>query len=208
MKMYEEICMYILNLKMYVQNILRWIWRKICVTSSVKIAIDGEVKSVYWRYLMMYIIMLFKFMLIDSMYQYFCNIFDVKADIVQVVKNVEYVDRYVIYENKDNKHAIRNTIKFLEENKDRMKEVVLTKKIILKCALINVSKEVDLKSIFSKYTNVSIDNHTIENILIFNNLRPSQIAKIRIVYRDNFKIVNKEIELSNVLKRKIDDLCI
>jgi hypothetical protein len=167
---------------------------------------NGEVISVYWRYLIMYIIMMFKFVMIEEMYQYFCKTFDVHSDVVHVIKNVEYVDRYIIYENKDSKYALRNTINFLEYNKYKMKEIILPRKIILKCILIDDDKEIDLKSIFLKYTNVCIDNHTIGNILLFNNLRPSCFTKIKIAYRNGLKLCEKEFQLSDMLRSKIDDL--
>lgn len=209
--MLNNICCYLLQLKTYIQNILRSILRKIYVTKSVTIIEDGKVISVYWRYIMMYFTMLFKFMMVDSLYKFFCKLFDVETDIVQLVKNIEYVDRYIIYENKEHKkdkHAIQHTIEYVNKNEDKIKEITLQKNIIIQCSLIDGEKKIDLKPIFAKYGNMNknINNNTIKKIFLFNSIKPTDSANISVSGFYRGKIETKIIPVKNILDETINNI--
>lgn len=199
----------ILNIKTKIQNILRWLWRKICITSSVRIIKNGKVVSVYWRYVLIFLLFTFKFIMIENMYNYFCSIIDVKAELIQIVRNVNYVDKYVIYKNKNKRNTILNAVEYVEYNLEQLEEIILLKKIIQKCVYIDEKNEIDIKSILMKYANVKLNNHTIKNILLFNGIKYSEDSKIIITYRNflnNMTNNTKEYKMIDINAKQIQDL--
>jgi hypothetical protein len=200
---------------MIIQNMLRWIIRKIYTVKSVTIVDSGKCISVYWRYITMYLVLLFKFLMIDNMFKWCCDNIDINSNTIQIIKNIDYVDRYVIYENKDGKNAIRNMIEYMENNKENIREITLPKNLILKCELICVvdheTKRIDLKKIFSKYTTTNIDNHTIGNIILYNpndefDIAYQDNAYISIMMMKNGNMKHIKYCLKNVMDKKISDL--
>lgn len=201
--MNADLCYCFLKLKMIIQNMLRWIIRKIYVTKSVTVLDEGKKKSVYWRYIVMYIVLLFKFLLLNKIFKWCCDNIDINSDTIQVVKNIDYVDRYIIYENKDEKHAIQNVIKYLDNNKKNIGQVTLPKNLVLRCELISDNENVDLKGIFSKYSTEKIDNHTIGNIFLFNDINATDTAKIVVTMIKEKKLIKNEFHVRDVLDQKI-----
>lgn len=211
-----DFCFFLLKLKMQIQNFLRWILRKIYVTKSVEIIDNGRIRSVYWRYIIMYIVLTFKFLLIEKIYNWCCTNIDIETPTVQIVKNINYVDRYVIYENDDNKNAIQNTINYMKHNETNMQEITLPKNIIFKCELRtkysandaenNKEEVVDLKKLFSVYATESINNHTIKNVLLFNSIKYDDTSRIYITMSKNRKRTEVDFNINEVLNKKILDL--
>lgn len=201
--MNADLCYYFLKLKMIIQNMLRWVIRKIYVTNSVTVVDNGKKKSVYWRYIAMYIILLFKFLLLDQVLKWCCDNIDVNSDTIQVVKNIDYVDRYIIYENKDGKNAIQNVIKYLDDNEKNIGQVTLPKNLVLRCELTMDNGNIDLKGIFAKYATEKIDNHTIGNIFLFNDISPTSNSKIMVSLVKEKKLIKNEFYVGDVLDEKI-----
>lgn len=201
--MIADLCYYFLKLKMIIQNMLRWIIRKIYVTKSVTILNNGKRVSVYWRYIIIYIVILFKFLLLDKIFKWCCANIDINSDTIQVVKNIDYVDRYIIYENKDGKNAIQNVIKYIDNNKKNIGQVTLPKNLILQCDLICDNKNKDLKGIFTKYSTEKIDNHTIGNIFLYNDINLIDTSKIIVTMIKEKKRIKNEFHVRDVLDKKI-----
>lgn len=213
--MKADICYYFLKLKMTIQNMLRWIMRKIYVTNSVTIIDNGKYISVYWRYIIMYLMLLFKFSIVEKMFKWCCDNIDVDSDTIQIVKNIDYVDRYIIYENKDGKNAIQNVIKYIDSNKESISNISLPKNLILKCELVDETmchkKKIDLKKIFSNYIAANVNSHTIGNIIRYNLLDKYDIMNqnnsyILVTMMKDKKIVQRRHCLKNLLDKKISDL--
>jgi hypothetical protein len=147
--------------------------------------------------------------MIENMYNYFCSIIDVKAELIQIVRNVNYVDKYVIYKNKNKRNTILNAVEYVEYNLEQLEEIILLKKIIQKCVYINEKNEIDIKSILMKYANVKLNNHTIKNILLFNGIEYSEDSKIIITYRNflnNMTNNTKEYKMIDINAKQIQDL--
>jgi hypothetical protein len=147
--------------------------------------------------------------MIENMYNYFCSIIDVKAELIQIVRNVNYVDKYVIYKNKNKRNIILNAVEYVEYNLEQLEEIILLKKIIQKCVYIDEKNEIDIKSILMKYANVKLNNHTIKNILLFNGIEYSEDSKIIITYRNflnNMTNNTKEYKMIDINAKQIQDL--
>ena len=82
---------------------------------------------------MIYNVLLFKFLMADSMLKWCRDHIDTKSDTIQIIQNVGYIDRYVIYENKDGQNTIFKTIKYMNDNKETISQISLPQNLILKC---------------------------------------------------------------------------
>lgn len=213
--MNADLCYYFLKLKTIIQNMLRWILRKIYATSSVTILDSGRCISVYWRYIVMYLILLFKSLMVERMFKWCCDNIDIKSDTVQVVRNIDYVDRYIIYENKDGKNAIQNVIKYINDNQEEVRHISLSKNLIIKCELIDgttLHKDcINLKNIFSKYITTNIDSHTIGNVLRYNlpdnyDITHQDNSYILIRMIKDKQIVSNRYCVKDLMDRKILEL--
>lgn len=167
----QSIIWYVLYLKMLITNCMKYIWQKICTTRSV-LAIQGDtIVSVYCRYIMLSFINLCKCIMLKRMYDWCCKYFDIDADAVQVVVNVDYVDRYIVYENKDNKMAISNAIKHMCVHKNKI-QVIDMQPCVLSCQLKMLEREtVDIKDLIRKYSTEKFPNYTIKRMLDFNKIK-------------------------------------
>jgi hypothetical protein len=196
-----------MQLYSYIQNILKFIIQKIYITKDIKIIKDGKPTSVYLRYLLLYCLMLIKISILKKMVSWFCNYIDIESDTLQIVQNINYVDRYIIYENDDKKNIIQNTMKYIENNKKNMKEITIPNCLIIKCYMKDDGKkETDLKELFKKYATEKIQNHTIENIFKYNEIEYNEKTNVYITKIKFGKIYNVKYNITNFLKKTIFEL--
>lgn len=166
--MLSNLWLCLLTVKTVIQNVVNWTIRKFYKTKSVTINNNGVIQSVYGRYLCISILLLFEYEFNYHFIRKCCNYFDVDAKTIQFIKNIDNVDRYIIYENIYTKNIIQNGLEYIEENHDIICQLNLPKHLILACELKYNSNTTNLKKIFSKYTTTNIDNNTIGHILKYN----------------------------------------
>ncbi len=174
-----KLLIYILQIKTYIQNLLRSIISHVYVTKSISVLCENnnQQKNVYYRYLALKFLMLIKFLLLDLLYQRLCNYIDIDAEYIHITKNINYVDRSFIYNNTTKTHSIMNVLKELE-NYEKC-PIELCNQIVSRCELDNGFEKINLKDIFSKYV-MNNDDHNVRSILLFNNIQYNDNTKINI----------------------------
>jgi hypothetical protein len=195
-----------MQINSYIQNVTKYITQKIYVTKDVRIIHSGKPQSVYWRYLILYTLSLFKISLLQRIFNWCSNLIDVSSDTLHIVQNINYVDRYIIYDNDERKNVIQNSMKYIEDNKEQMNEINLPKCLVLKCYLREGITETNLKDIFQKYATETFKNHDIENILKYNEIQYSDMSTIFTTIIKAGKIYNLQHNITKFLKRTIFDL--
>lgn len=195
-----------MQINSYIQNVTKYITQKIYVTKDVRIIHAGKPQSVYWRYLILYTLSLFKISLLQRIFNWCSNFIDVSSDTLHIVQNINYVDRYIIYDNDEMKNVIQNTMKYIEDNKEQMNEINLPKCLVLKCYLREGITETNLKEIFQQYATETFKNHDIENILKYNEIQYSDMSTIFTTMIKAGKIYNLQNNITKFLKRTIFDL--
>jgi len=195
-----------MQINSYIQNVMKYITQKIYVTKDVRIIHCGKPQSVYWRYLILYTLSLFKISLLQRIFNWCSNFIDVSSDTLHIVQNINYVDRYIIYDNDEMKNVIQNTMKYIEDNKEQMNEINLPKCLVLKCYLREGITETNLKEIFQKYATETFKNHDIENIMKYNEIFYSDNSRIFITMIKAGKMYNLQHNITKFLKRTIFEL--
>lgn len=195
-----------MQINSYIQNVMKYITQKIYITKDVRVIQNGKPYSVYWRYLILYIMTLFKVSYLTRIFNWCSNFIDVSSDTLHMVQNINYVDRYIIYHNDDCKNVIQNTMKYIEDNKDKMTEINLPKCLVLKCYLKQDSTETNLKELFQKYATETFRNHNIENILKYNEIEYDDNTIIVTTTIKNGKMYNLQHNIQKFLKKTIFDL--
>lgn len=176
-------------------------------TRRVTIVENGKIKSVYWRYIILSMMTYFKFILLENMYKWFCENIDVKSEKIQIVRNIDYVDRYIIYDNTSSINAIQNGCKYVEENLEKASTSKLPQNIVRCCMLESADgTDIDLKKVIAKYTNTSFNNVTIKDIINFNDLHPKKDAKILVTIFVNKKLITSNYELRYVENNNFMDI--
>lgn len=166
--MYTKTLCYLLELRTYLLNLFNYLIEKIIAVRSITTIIHDKCVSIYCRYIMLCLLINYKFFIISKIYDWCVKYIDIDVDKIQIVKTINYVDRYVIYNNKSGKMAISNVIKYLSDYESEMQKVTLPKNLIINCVFKNKETEYNLKNLFSKYATESIKNHTIGDIFLFN----------------------------------------
>lgn len=122
---------------------------------------------------------------------------DVDARKIHIVKQINYIDRSIIYENITGTNGIKNMISYINDNLDELRNTTLPKNnIILRCETHGA--KIDLKKIFEKYY-IPIRGNTVGNILLFNGINPQEHTQIDIETIRS----GKKMEL----KCKMTDVC-
>ena len=260
--MFGELCFALLKIRMNIQNMIRWLSHKFYVTKSVSIIDNGVITSVYARYMLMKILLNFKFIVAQKIFDMCCEKLDINSDTIQIVKNINDVDRYVIYSNKENKNIIKNSILFMEKNENNFGNITLPKNPIVNCKIteclpINSEKHdfkydkqinnenisgtinsyeqmstpeqktlnekgctcyhdtridipekysIDVKKLMMLYATETVDNHTIGNILLFNDIRYTNRSELQITVLKNGMMNRNKLVINDILNWKISDI--
>lgn len=195
---------YLLVLKMLLTNLWNYVINKIYATKSVLIIRNDKIISVYWRYIVLYWVNICKCIMLKNMYEWCCDKFDVSTDTVQIILNVNYVNRYVIFENKDSKHALMNTIKYINIIKPQMQDINIPP-CIMSCNLKTNNNTINIKELLIKYSTEKIRNYTIKGLLQFNQIPfdTSTILEIT-MFKNGRQLIMRF--LSDILDKQFIDL--
>lgn len=165
----DKIIMYLLDIKMYFQNCLKYFLNRVYNVKNVTIFGKKGKYSIWFRYILL---LLCKWLFIKKLYNFILAHFDIDEKRVHIIKTIDCVDKYIIYENNeydDNKKIIKNANKYLSKHMNNLRRKTMFNPI-KSCVLIHDGKQIELKSILQKYRIEGISGNTIKNVLMYNDI--------------------------------------
>jgi len=195
---YDNTLVNILQSISMIKNMPKKIRRLIYKTKRIEMLEDDGIKSIHHRFNMVCLFHNLKMK----------NKFDVNTEKIQIVKQIDGIDRYIIFLNPSGNKAIQNAIKFIKLNEDALKSITIPQTILTKCVLIDDNTEIDIKKIIMRYA-VNPNNielvlgHTIRNILDFNRINYTNNTIWNMCKIMNGEIIQTEINLNVILDYNI-----
>jgi hypothetical protein len=195
---YDNAIMTALQIITTLKNLPRKIKRLIHKTKRVEIIENNTVHSVHNKFNLICLLRQGKIK----------NKIDISTNRIQFIKQMGGIDRHLILENTDGNNAIQNGINFIKQNKQQLKNIIISPTILIKCNLINNGKNVDIKKILMRYALNSdkpnlLIGHTIRNILDFNKITYDSNTILEISKIINNNVENERINIETILNNNV-----
>lgn len=169
-----KLTLFILNIRMCISNQIRYIMNYFYNVKDVSVIIKEHKYSVFCRYIFLLIC---KLLLIDKIYKYLSNKFDIDSDSIQIIKTINYVDKYIIYEkniNDENKKSITTLINYVNDKNSELQNRIMLEPIkfyLLERENDDCTESHNITNTFKKYIIKGIYGNNIKNILDYNNIK-------------------------------------
>lgn len=190
--MKDKIIYFLLNIKLFLSKWLRYVKSRLIGISEVKVIDESNtVKYVTFRFMM---IKLLKS--IQTILQNLIQKLDDKIEKAHIIKNYPEGPKTIIVDKKNLKVeelvTIANT---LSKEKDNRLGRAIFIKFDIECP---INGNIDMREYLIKYRDIDGNyNHTINNILVFNNKDVSKDAMINIKTFSSGKLISKTLSYND-----------
>lgn len=161
-----------------------------------KIKENNKVQNVLWRYFLFII-----FTKVINVIKKIRNSLDYNAEMIQLSKITSEGEKTIILDNKKNSFKdITKIISDIRINNDMVNNVFINFDLVNR-----ENDKICLKNLIMKYDDPeNIYNHTIGNILFFNNIEYNADSQLNVKFIKNKKIINCKKMLKDVLNEHIN----
>jgi hypothetical protein len=195
---------YLLRIKLFFNNFLKFFKNKIITISEVKIVdSNNKISYVTLRFFLIKILVYFKLLI-----QNFINRLNIKLYTAHVIKNCLEGQKSIIKSSRklDEKIRLLDLITLLDkfnDKKDTQIEKIIFMKFEIECP---INGNIDFKEYLIKYRDNDKEfDHTIKNILIFNGLKVDEKASVKIKAFSSGNFINKNLKYEEVKNKHLND---
>lgn len=162
-------------------------------------------------YTFLYFITLLNINIFNNFVKY---VFNNSGSKIEIVKCVNNVNKYIIYDNPtngSNNNIIINSIKFIQSKKiqDVLNEQVANNISFIQAHIIDnsgINSSINIRHLILRYYSTNLEHHTLSNIYLFNHDEFDNICLNNMILKCKFikmsntcGIINKEYILNNEL---------
>jgi len=207
MQMLTTVIMWFFNIKGFIQNTINRYIEKTYNTKSILGIQNNKVKSIYLNYMSVLCLTRYRQYIYDTLFHKSMRMLDTELSAIQVVKIVDGVERYIVYDNPTNTQTIQRSIEYTNECIEKHMTINLPSSCIISdCDLVTKDQKIKLKELFAKYainTNIVV---SIEHILRFNYIEWTDETVLILNARKNGKRIKLTMPINEVLTRTVYEL--